>query len=996
MPGWSTRGARYPQRYRQSANIHMFARRRRITTAAAGGGGAPASMVDIIGGGGHPTSGQSTLATDWALTAGNQVLVSIYNRNPTGDGFTFSPTISDWTQVAATSADFNGDTCYLWLGTVSTGGVGTLTIAQASDDRWSAVIAEIADGTFLDAGGLHEGPFDPTISNTSDPMDGDGGLGIATVHSGADGDIDLTTPTPDFELGVSGFRLSLAAGHTSLDDTDTMAVTGSIPGGGINIHHSFWALFQGTGSGGGEPQEIVVDPAVLTLTGQQPTLTGTGAAAVAVDAATLTLSGQTPTVLQWAFISDLSDFATVGSVSRWVKMPPAGSHDADRPMHINNVDDVNGNDDVIPPNDVVYSGSTLWLAAGAQNYGGTNLRFNQPIDLSAERIIEFDVVIDAANFVNGWLELAVTDKPYAGAAWSDSDNADGATPRYGFVVKLNYSQVFTDPGFHPYAALDVWDEWVQTSLDPDDTALEFTVGSSHTVRLTFDSTDIAATVDGAAWWSDTWTLPPELLTDVWVHIGQHNHATLKYTPFPDGLVSQWSSIRWDGAVVDEPTVHRVDDDFISHTMAVHSPPGTGTDGGSGPGVDAAWETPTPVLEASGVPANVDTAILVFTLQTSTASDPSTTTVTYELNGNGTHNTAGINSQIPGGGRNFYIVETVDVGELVTGVNEIEITCTAPGGGNTPFVGNIELLVWESSFLEVVVDAATLTLTGQDVTVTFGTATVAVDVATLTLTGEQPSLAGTGTVAVTVDVATLTLTGQDVTASTGAATVDVDPATLVLTGQEVIVSGTGAASLAVDAATLTLTGQDITAAPSGAASIAIDAAVLTLTGETATVAGTGTAAVAIDPAILALQAQEVVASAGTVVAVVEPATLTLTGVTPTVAGISVAVAADVATLTLTGQDVTVTAVGAAIVAVDPATLMLTGQDVTAIGAGASSVAVDAATLALVGMAVLVTTGVIAPIITGLRTSSSGDRIRSTARIGDIRTTATAADERVTHA
>jgi lipopolysaccharide export system protein LptA len=987
------RGVRYPLRYRTGTGLHLFARRRLRVTPAAGGGGGPATLVDYIGGGGHPTAGQSSLTSDWNLTAGNLVMITEMVRSRSGAP-TFSSNVT-MTLEAQTVADFNGVTAYLWVGTVTSTGAVTITPTQSSGDRWTAEIFEIANGEFLAAEGQHEGPFDADISYVSDAMVGDDGLVIWAIHSDADGDIDVTAPTALFENAVSGFMLSNAAASEARDDTQTSTLTGSIPGGGINIHHEFWALFGATGAGGG-PTEIVVDPAVLTLTGQQATLTASSAATVAVDPATLTLSGQTPTVVQWAFISDLSDFATVGSVSRWVKMPPAGSHDADRPMHINNVDDVNGNDDVIPPNDVVYSGSTLWLAAGAQNYGGTNLRFNQPIDLSAERIIEFDVVIDAANFVNGWLELAVTDKPYAGAAWSDSDNADGATPRYGFVVKLNYSQVFTDPGFHPYAALDVWDEWVQTSLDPDDTALEFTVGSSHTVRLTFDSTDIAATVDGAAWWSDTWTLPPELLTDVWVHIGQHNHATLKYTPFPDGLVSQWSSIRWDGAVVDEPTVHRVDDDFISHTMAVHSPPGTGTDGGSGPGVDAAWETPTPVLEVAGVPANVDTAILVFTLQTSTASDPSTTIVTYELNGNGSHNTAGINSQIPGGGRNFYIVETVDVGELVTGVNEIEITCTAPGGGNTPFVGNIELLVWESSFLEVVVDAATLTLTGQDVTVTFGTATVAVDVATLTLTGEQPSLAGTGTVAVTVDVATLTLTGQDVTASTGAATVDVDPATLVLTGQEVIVSGTGAASLAVDAATLTLTGQDITAAPSGAASIAIDAAVLTLTGETATVAGTGTAAVAIDPAILALQAQEVVASAGTVVAVVEPATLTLTGVTPTVAGISVAVAADVATLTLTGQDVTVTAVGAAIVAVDPATLMLTGQDVTAIGAGASSVAVDAATLALVGMAVLVTTGVIAPIITGLRTSSSGDRIRSTARIGDIRTTATAADERVTHA
>jgi hypothetical protein len=706
MPGWSMRGVRYPLRYRTGTGLHLYARRR-IRTEPAGGGGGPATYTLVAQGKGNGNDGFTTAGVD--TTGATLLVVTVAWANS-------APTLSDskgntW-ETARDYAPFGPGSriYYCWNNpTVGTGHTITLTGTDvfASAQFWA-----------WDAGTLSADPLDQSNENvsfssttwTSGSVTPTEPGELVIVHCNYDNAPSMPTVDQSFlspSYGdVGAGAVYNGSGSSYLIQTSAAAVnpTFTKASGATNNYGTIASFKVGEEAGGG--------PGEHTLTGVADTANGNTADTVTLTQAH-TLSGVADTangnttenvaLESWSYITDLSDYATAGSISRWVKMQPTGSHTTGRQMHVNNVDDVDVVDDVVPPDDVVYSAGVLWIAAGAQNYGGTNLRLTQPIDLTEERTIKMGVALDAQNFVNGWLELVVTDKPYAGAAWSDTDNADGATPQYGFVVKLNYSQYFADGSFRPTAALDVWDEWVQTNYDPDDTTLAFTVGSIHTVTVTFDGTTIAATVDGAAWWSDSWTLPSELLTaEAWVHIGVHNHATLKYTPFPDGMTSRWNQLAWDGATPDAPTVHRVPDDWVSHSMAVHSPPGTGTDGGSGPGVDGGWDVPTAPLVVTGVPAIVDRAILVFTLQTSLSNDPSTTVVTYELNGNGAHNTASINAQIPGDGRTFYIVEDVDAAELVTGSNDIEITSTNPGGGLTPHVANVELLVWEGTEVTLVV------------------------------------------------------------------------------------------------------------------------------------------------------------------------------------------------------------------------------------------------------------------------------------------------------
>jgi hypothetical protein len=215
-----------------------------------------ATLVDAEGFGGHPTAGQSNYTTGWSLTAGNLVVVTEMVRARSGAP-SISPTSADFAQEAATAADFNGVTAYLFVGTVDTTGAVTYTPAQSSGDRWSVTIAEVSDAAFLSATGQHQGPFDADISFVSGAMTGDDGLAYAAVHSDADGNIDLTAPTDVlFERPVSGFELSNAAAWAALDNTQTATLTGSIPGGGINIHHEFWALFEAAG-GGGSPATLI-------------------------------------------------------------------------------------------------------------------------------------------------------------------------------------------------------------------------------------------------------------------------------------------------------------------------------------------------------------------------------------------------------------------------------------------------------------------------------------------------------------------------------------------------------------------------------------------------------------------------------------------------------------------------------------------------------------------------------------------------------------------
>lgn len=209
-----------------------------------------ASVVDSAGFGGHPGAGQSNYTTAWSLTAGNLIYVAEMTRSRSG-----APTItncSDETDVAQTTADTNSTTAHLFIGTVDANGTVTYTPSQTGADRWTVVIVEIADGTYLDAAGVHEGPFDSAISLASDAMTGDGGVVVFSSQSNADGAIDLTAPTVLFENAPSGFMLSQAAAWAALDDTQTSTMTGSIPGGGVNVHHDFWALF-GAAGGGGAP-----------------------------------------------------------------------------------------------------------------------------------------------------------------------------------------------------------------------------------------------------------------------------------------------------------------------------------------------------------------------------------------------------------------------------------------------------------------------------------------------------------------------------------------------------------------------------------------------------------------------------------------------------------------------------------------------------------------------------------------------------------------------
>lgn len=210
-------------------------------------------------------------------------------------------------------------------------------------------------------------------------------------------------------------------------------------------------------------------------------------------------------------------------------------------------------------------------------------------------------------------------------------------------------------------------------------------------------------------------------------------------------------------------------------------------------------------------------------------------------------------------------------------------------------------------------------------------------ATGTITDEDPPpvsygapvwLVGTpatgGAVTINATAGTLTLAGQQATVTPGAVSIAVSAGALTLAGQSASVQAV--TSIGASAGALALAGQSATVVP-GAVSVAASAGALALAGQQATVTP-GAVSVAATAGSLALAGQSATVDSVTSVAAAAGA-LTLTGQSATVTPGAVSIAATAGTLTLAGQQATVAA-GGPTVAVAAGTLTLAGLDVTVVG------------------------------------------------------------------
>ena len=400
----------------------------------------------------------------------------------------------------------------------------------------------------------------------------------------------------------------------------------------------------------------------------------------------------------WAFEDDFSSGLGNWTIAHARTAAPPENNDAE---HVNPGDWANTTTGtVLPPNDVVYNmggDEMLRIMAGSQNYGDTLLRCARQFDFTGgSGVIEADLIIPPQNFLHGWVEIHVHNRPYAWTA-SFADNSEGPRAEHGFTLKLNYVQFYVSGAFYPGVRLTWWEDYLESAVDSTG-GIVFSTSSLVTARFEFDATDFTSYINDVAWCAGTWDLPTELFDNpAWVYIGVHNHASLKYGPEKASNNSYWGGFRFDGpAVLPVLTACKVADATETHNIPAEG----------GVGMDIGFSTPTSALTIPAVPAAEAATLLFVGYVSAIANDVDDLEVYYRLNATTWHQVTIPNFQpgdmenatthTIGGSGVFSISETVDVAELVVGANTVQFRIETTGAGTpsglTPYVSNIQLLV----------------------------------------------------------------------------------------------------------------------------------------------------------------------------------------------------------------------------------------------------------------------------------------------------------------
>ena len=388
-------------------------------------------------------------------------------------------------------------------------------------------------------------------------------------------------------------------------------------------------------------------------------------------AATISISGSSGAWYlpgMWVFVDNFASGLTHWAPARW-----RSQTFSTRAGEVGPCDDVAGADGVFPPGDITVVANRLWVCTGSQNYGDSIVRCDQPFDFSGGGIIETDVILSPQDSLMGHSQVLVSDIPWA-APSSRDDNSNGPTVRYGFTIRLNYAAAYLGGTWYPSPVAVVWDEYAETKINGS-VPVAVSTTDFTTVRIEFDHDQCEVFFNGALAFSASWDLPPEL-TQGYVYLGSHNHASDKYREVAS-VNSVFAGLRFDGP--SRP---------INHCRKVAD----ASDVYEG-SMDIAYFFPTGPLTIPSVPnpATIASARLVCSVQyvAGTNPNPSTWRLNYALNGSTVHAVAFDPSPELASGAGFSIPVTVS--ELVAGDNTVAFTQTNFGGGYPPFIGNIQLV-----------------------------------------------------------------------------------------------------------------------------------------------------------------------------------------------------------------------------------------------------------------------------------------------------------------
>lgn len=248
-------------------------------------------------------------------------------------------------------------------------------------------------------------------------------------------------------------------------------------------------------------------------------------------------------------------------------------------------------------------------------------------------------------------------------------------------------------------------------------------------------------------------------------------------------------------------------------------------------------------------------------------------------------------------------------------------------------------------------------------------TVNVNAATLSASGQALTVVP-GAVSPVMGAGALAATGQAITVSAPppAVSVSLNAASLTAAGQSVTVVP-GARAVALNAGVITASGQAVTVVP-GAVSVSLSSANLAASGQSATVVP-GARSISLSAASLAASGQTITAMPGAVSTNLAAGAITASGQAATIVPGAVSLAMQAANISAAGQAVTVVAPapGSVVVSLSAASLQAVGQTVTVIP-GAVSISLAAAALAAQGQAVTVTGGVAVDLASALLTAAGG--------------------------
>lgn len=347
-------------------------------------------------------------------------------------------------------------------------------------------------------------------------------------------------------------------------------------------------------------------------------------------------------------------------------------------------------DNVMVPDDVVIADGKLWMGCGAQNYGDTMLRCNQPFNMATTNVIELEVSLQAnPGGLMGWRHIVMSSLPYT-APSAKSDNSSGPTPQYGFGVRFDFGNFGTG---QMYPQAFVWNNHAETIINPTSfptVDISLTSYDMTLVRLEWSATNLTCYANGDLWYSKAWSLPTGITSGQgWLYLGCHNHATVKTTvanslPIVYNSVAVWDNVKVNGTTLAPRQVSKVPDNIQDLAEG-------GEMGGFGKTIG--WTCPVTVT-IPGVPnpAGLASARLLLSMKTTAVSMSSSTRMEWALNGGTVHSEIfpeWTGSSTNNTGQTIWSLP-VTLSELVTGNNSVSFAVTNIGGYPRT-VANVQLM-----------------------------------------------------------------------------------------------------------------------------------------------------------------------------------------------------------------------------------------------------------------------------------------------------------------